>query len=420
MHCSVVCKFSAVVFWPTVFSASLVCIAFSSEACGQTGSWERHAIDAELRGADGVRLADANGDGLLDIVTGWEESGATRAYFNPGAKQAKSAWPRVDVGLSPSIEDAVWVDLNGDQRLDILSSCEGKEQSLRFFLAPASEQMKESEEWMKGIVLASKSKTRWMFATPLEDPASKPEKTRLDSQAAQPKTIVLGSKNPNGMVALLKPNSQQPQHSEIETIAQAGWIMSIFATDVDGDGDDDVLYSDRKSATAGIYWLENPNGPGVWTRHVVGQLGQEVMFMSTPKLEGNRLHLSVSVKPNRIVSLKQAEDSREPWEEIRALQTPDWFGTAKGVAVADLDFDGDQEIVFSCEQATGAKAGVGLIDFDSSNGATFSSVSGSAGIKFDLVELIDLDGDGDLDILTCEEREAGRGLGVIWYANPLR
>ena len=26
-------------------------------------------------------------------------------------------------------------------------------------------------------------------------------------------------------------------------------------------------------------------------------------------------------------------------------------------------------------------------------------------------------GDGDLDVLTCEEREAGRGLGVFWYEN---
>ncbi|MBN2310560.1 MAG: hypothetical protein JXR94_16420, partial [Candidatus Hydrogenedentes bacterium] len=45
-------------------------------------------------------------------------------------------------------------------------------------------------------------------------------------------------------------------------------------------------------------------------------------------------------------------------------------------------------------------------------------LSGPQGIKFDLVQLIDLDRDGDLDVLTCEERDAGRGLGVIWYENP--
>ena len=40
------------------------------------------------------------------------------------------------------------------------------------------------------------------------------------------------------------------------------------------------------------------------------------------------------------------------------------------------------------------------------------------GIKYDRIELLDLDGDGDLDLLTCEEREGGGGLGVIWYENP--
>jgi hypothetical protein len=47
-------------------------------------------------------------------------------------------------------------------------------------------------------------------------------------------------------------------------------------------------------------------------------------------------------------------------------------------------------------------------------------VSGPAGIKYDFVYLIDIDKDGDLDILTCEENnnsETDAGLGVIWYEN---
>jgi hypothetical protein len=41
------------------------------------------------------------------------------------------------------------------------------------------------------------------------------------------------------------------------------------------------------------------------------------------------------------------------------------------------------------------------------------------GIKYDLVHLLDLDGDGDLDVLTNEEKQDEHGLGVFWYENPL-
>jgi hypothetical protein len=42
-------------------------------------------------------------------------------------------------------------------------------------------------------------------------------------------------------------------------------------------------------------------------------------------------------------------------------------------------------------------------------------IGGPEGEKFDRIEMLDLDGDGDLDLLTCEERDQ---LGVVWYENP--
>ena len=53
---------------------------------------------------------------------------------------------------------------------------------------------------------------------------------------------------------------------------------------------------------------------------------------------------------------------------------------------------------------------------------TWNDVSGLEGYKFDRIELLDLDGDGDLDVITCEENfgENSEGLGVIWYENPAR
>src|ERR1700752_252896 len=62
-------------------------------------AWERHTVDSSISGADGVRLGDANGDGLPDIATGWEEGGVVRAYLHPGYAGVRKAWPSVQVGL---------------------------------------------------------------------------------------------------------------------------------------------------------------------------------------------------------------------------------------------------------------------------------------------------------------------------------
>lgn len=43
-----------------------------------------------------------------------------------------------------------------------------------------------------------------------------------------------------------------------QPLSAAGWIMSIIPADMDGDGDEDVLYSDRRGALRGVRWLENP------------------------------------------------------------------------------------------------------------------------------------------------------------------
>ena len=99
--------------------------------------WVRHTIDDSSRGADGVRLGDVNGDGLPDIVTGWEEGGRIRVYVHPGKDAVKQRWPAVTVGEVEKPEDAVFADLDGDGVLDVISSTEGETKTIFVHWAPA-------------------------------------------------------------------------------------------------------------------------------------------------------------------------------------------------------------------------------------------------------------------------------------------
>ena len=83
--------------------------------------WTRHTIDNRFDGADGVKLGDANGDGWTDLVVPWEQTGVVVVYLNPGPARAASGWPAVTVGRVGDVEDAVFVDLDADGALDVVS-----------------------------------------------------------------------------------------------------------------------------------------------------------------------------------------------------------------------------------------------------------------------------------------------------------
>ena len=380
----------------------LLSFAFSVSAA----PWKMHIIDNTSRGADGVRLKDVNNDGLPDIATGWEEGGVIRTYLNPGPKKVKQPWPHTEVGQVKSPEDAVFTDLDGDGNFDVVSSCEGKTRTLYFHWAPDFGSKAKVVKWQTQALPVTAGKQSWMFALPLQ----------VDGGGMD---LVLGSKGGGATIGWLQSpkNPRDIKAWKYHPWYQAGWIMSLISHDMDNDGDLDVLASDRRSKTPGVLWLENPGAKAMranpslqWNVHRIGAVGKEVMFITISK--DNIIH--AAVRPNRIHVLRPNADRRKPWREQVITYPSNKYGTAKAARAADLDGDDQTEIAVSCEAANGAKSGVFYLKQIKGKWVDHD-IGGPKGLKYDRIELLDLDGDGDLDLLTCEERDFN---AVLWYENP--
>lgn len=387
--------------------------------CQCAEPWQRHTIDDSSRGADGVRMTDVNGDGHLDITTGWEEGGVIRVYLNPGPKKASEVWPAVTVGSVKSPEDAVFADLDGDGAIDVVSSCEGKTRTMFFHWAPKSaDKYLDADAWKTDAVPATEQQQSWMFALP------------MDVDGRNGIDLIVSSKGDNASIGWLESPADPRDVSawKYHRLRDAGWVMSLVPYDMDSDGDLDVVATDRKGAKRGVLWLENPgagaSAEGVaWKDHSIGGTGRENMFLDVISHRGRSAVVYSAVKPAGLIRF-QSSKYRQP---AAVDEGPDWvsftmeipgekLGTGKSIRSADVNLDGHDDLVYSCEQAIGAKHGVVWLDM-TQDGLKIRPISGPEGVKFDLIQMVDLDADGDLDVITCEERT---NLGVFWYENPTR
>jgi hypothetical protein len=206
------------------------------------------------------------------------------------------------------------------------------------------------------------------------------------------------------------------------TIGKNRWAMNSIMTDLDQDGDLDMVVPDRGVE---ICWYVNPGKGrvgGPWQRKTL-HTHQEPMFVTVADVNGDQMDDVIitggskgDLKERLIVLLRENTKGDPIFKEI--LIDPPCGNFPKGVAVMELDGDPSRkEILVIPKQGdlwTVTCTGDSKL---ASNWKAESLVTPGAETrkKMDNAWLGDLDGDGDLDVMTTEENG---GWGVIWFENP--
>jgi hypothetical protein len=376
------------------------CLALCPCACGQTAEsnkgWKQHVIN-DQSGFEACGAADFNGDGRIDVFSGdsWYEAPTwtrhkvrdvpaspnphyfedfcdapldvnadghvdivTCNYFggrvgwveNPGG-DATQAWIEHEIDKPGNMETGVLVDINGDGRADFLPN-------------------------LMGAVV-------WYELT-----QQKPEAAWTKHEVGTEGVghgVGVGDINRDGRVDILTPNGwyEQPENAAQEWRFHAEFQLGaagimIHGCDVDGDGLTDVIWG--LGHDFGLFWLKQAmrdDGGRSWTKQTIDGTFSQVHTLAWADLAGadnpalitGKRVYAHEVEPGDtqapVVCSFRFERSANSWKKhvifrgAPALRAPAqaedrWAlkdfppgsaGTGLQMAVADLDRDGDNDLV---------------------------------------------------------------------------
>jgi len=185
-------------------------------------------------------------------------------------------------------------------------------------------------------------------------------------------------------------------------------MHAVEAADMDGDGDIDLLGAAMNASD--IVWWENGDGAGgAWTKHIVADAFASARYVVAADLDGDGDHdlVGAAAVADAIVWWENADGAAGAWN---AHTVTDSFDFAMHVRVADLDGDGDPDLVGAALKADA------ILWWENADGAAGAWTEHTVDAAFDgarQVALVDLDGDGDTDILGA----ADVGDEMAWWEN---
>ncbi len=184
------------------------------------------------------------------------------------------------------------------------------------------------------------------------------------------------------------------------------WGFCIYAEDVNGDGDMDVLGASVNADD--IIWWENEDGLGTsWIEHTVDDYFYAVGFVYSEDIDndGDMDVLGASSHLDAIAWWENTNGSGTSW--VKHTVDSDFDGASSAFAV-DIDGDGDVDIIGSAWTADE------IAWWENTDGSGTSWVKYSIEVDFDGATSVyaeDFNGDGDMDVLGASRFDDK----IVWW-----
>jgi len=198
-------------------------------------SWTTNDIDTNLNGAHSVYAADMDGDGDMDIVTASYANNTIAWYENDGTTDP--SWTRVDIDTNRGFAHSVFAaDIDGDGDMDIVSASGSGDHIVWYENNGASD-----PSWTAAVIDTNAPDARFVFAADMDGDGD------MD---------VLSASYADDTIAWYENDGNaNPTFTAADIATSADAATAVFAADIDGDGDMDILSASRNDNT--IAWYEN-------------------------------------------------------------------------------------------------------------------------------------------------------------------
>ncbi|HEY8521265.1 MAG TPA: FG-GAP-like repeat-containing protein [Gammaproteobacteria bacterium] len=391
-----------------------------------------------LRGSDGLVMADLDRDGHLDIVSVHESDdrydGAPEGHIRIAFGTADpTVWRSITVAEGPeagAAEDVAVGDVNGDGWLDIVAACE---LAHLIYLQNPGRGARDAP-WPRLIPAATRGRGSFIRVFLADLNGDERLEVVTANKGAQDPRRARQEPKPISFFALTGDPLDDVSWRE-HVLTKVPWPINSQPVDLDGDGDLDVvagsvaerrmLWFENRSRGESFDFVEHPVAiePAVPSADEVfvhafnmefvdlsGDGRLDIVTFDTPPLVGRRL-----------LWLEQPARLGEAWRyHVIGSYAPD---SLVGLSVADIDGDGDPDVMTggyslsprdSDEPTPDASLGrLAWYENRGADGWARHDFSRRQRGMFDKFVAVDLDGDGDVDFAGTRGN-SGAYDGVFW------